>query len=479
LESFVAGHDETAEASFAALVERHGAMVLGVCRRVLGNHDAAEDAFQATFLVLARKAGAIARREQLASWLHGVARRAALDARARATRQAAREKRLGAMFYVEPPDHTMLSELRGILDDELARLPERHRAPVVLCELEGLSRRDAAARLKISEGTLSSRLARAKARLRERLTKRGFAISAATLTLVLTQYASAVIIPPALVDSTIRVATLVAAGSSLTGVAATSVITLTEGVLKAMLLAKLRYAVLSVATLALVSTSVGVFAQSGGGYGPVATDRLKAVEQKLDKLLEVLGRSHEPAVAAGATLPARSFATTPSAATASTSISATPAALAPATAHGLSSSRSSASSTGAHTLARGDVVGRVDRLERRLNELERRFSDLERRIAASDARAVQPTMPPPGLLLPSPEVPLVPPNPPVASGPLDDVNINTSGTPPLPTSRSIPSTDTPDGATPPPSTESIPLPSAGTDAPPDPQPSGSAVSIRL
>ena len=84
LESFVAGHDQTAEAAFAALVDRHGAMVLGVCRRVLGNQDAALDAFQATFLVLVRKARAIARREQLASWLHGVARRAALDARARA-----------------------------------------------------------------------------------------------------------------------------------------------------------------------------------------------------------------------------------------------------------------------------------------------------------------------------------------------------------------------------------------------------------
>ena len=187
LESFVAGRDQTAEAAFAALVDRHGAMVLGVCRRVLGNQDAAEDAFQATFLVLARKAAVIARREQLASWLHGVARRAALDARALTSRQAAREKRLGVMLYVEPADHTMQTELRTILDDELARLPERQRAPIVLCELEGLLCRDAAARLKISEGTLSSRLARAKVRLRERLTKRGFALSAVTLTSILTQ----------------------------------------------------------------------------------------------------------------------------------------------------------------------------------------------------------------------------------------------------------------------------------------------------
>ena len=232
LEQFVAGRDEAAEAAFAALVERHGVMVLGVCRRVLGNRDEAEDAFQATFLVLAKKASAIARREQLASWLHGVARRAALDARARTARQKAREKRLGAMRPVEPPDQTMTSELRAVLDEELAHLPERHRAAILLCELEGLSRRDAAIRLGISEGTLSSRLARAKSRLKDRLTRRGFALSSAALASILTHDAHAVILPPVLLDSTIRVATLVAAGSSLAGVVSTSVATLSEGVSK-------------------------------------------------------------------------------------------------------------------------------------------------------------------------------------------------------------------------------------------------------
>ena len=114
---------------------------------MLGNRHAAEDAFQATFLVLARKATAIARREQLASWLHGVARRAAMDARARAARQHAKEKRLGIMSPVDRMDEIQKSELRSILDEELARLPERHRTAIVLCELEGLSRREAAGRL--------------------------------------------------------------------------------------------------------------------------------------------------------------------------------------------------------------------------------------------------------------------------------------------------------------------------------------------
>jgi len=481
LESFVAGRDQAAESAFAALVDRHGAMVLAVCRRVLGNQDAAEDAFQATFLVLARKAAAIARREQLASWLHGLARRAALDARARASRHRAREKRLGVMLYTEPSDHTMLNELRTILDDELARLPERHRAPVVLCELEGLSRREAAARLKISEGTLSSRLARAKARLRQQLTKRGFALSAVTLTSILTQDASAVIIPPALADSTIRVATLVAAGSSLTGVTSTSVTTLTEGVLKAMLLAKLRYAVMGVATLALVSTSVGVLAQQPNPNGPVSPDRLKAVERKLDRLLEVLGGTHHsalaPAPVANPTLPATSPAALPRAGTLSSTISAGPASTTPAPgiARGFGTSTSSSTSSGTATVARGDVVGRVDRLERKLNELERRFSDLERRIIASDARPVPPAMPP---LPPSPSVSggggaLVPPNPPVASGPFEDVNASVA--PPLPASHS---TDTVTASSaseeptlPPPGTDLIPAAPGGADDTPVPPPS--------
>ena len=136
-----------------------------------------------------------------------------------------------------------------------------------------------------------------------------------------------------------------------------------------MLLAKLRYAVLGVATLALVSTGVGVVAQTMPG-ARVSTDRLKAVEQKLDRLLEVLGGSRTPARTAGPFLPGRTLTGNPGAAAVSTTITAAPSATAPAIARGLSSSRSSSSSTGSQTLARGDVVGRVDRLEHKLNELD-------------------------------------------------------------------------------------------------------------
>ncbi len=130
-----------------------------------------------------RKAASIARRQQLANWLYGVACRTALDARARASRRQARERKAHTMSpsEVNPADEADLDELRSILDEELARLPERYRGAVVLCELDGLSRHAAAQRLGIPEGTLSSRLARAKDLLRERLARRGLAPSSITL----------------------------------------------------------------------------------------------------------------------------------------------------------------------------------------------------------------------------------------------------------------------------------------------------------
>ena len=288
LRQFVAGTGEFAQAAFRALVDRHGAMVFGVCRRVLGDRHAAEDAFQATFLVLARKAVEIARREQLASWLYGVARRAALQARTRAARRIASEKRLRIMSSPEGIDEIQQNELRSILDEEVGRLPERHRVVIVLCELEGLSRREAAGRLGVSEGTVSSRLARAKTRLRECLTRRGLALSAATLALALKHDAHAAIVPPALVDSTIRVATIVATGSSLAGVASASVVSLTEGVLTAMLFSKFKFAFIGLVAVTLLASTGGVVAQTGKSSDD---DRLKSLERKVDKLLEVLGRS--------------------------------------------------------------------------------------------------------------------------------------------------------------------------------------------
>src|SRR5579875_827795 len=143
---FMARRDEAAEEAFAELVRRHGPMVLGVCRRILGDDHEAEDAFQATFLVLARKAASVVRREKVASWLYGVAVRTAREARVRSARRRAREERVSTPIHFETPEEELPDELRAILDEELARLPARQRGPVVLCELEGLSRLEAARR---------------------------------------------------------------------------------------------------------------------------------------------------------------------------------------------------------------------------------------------------------------------------------------------------------------------------------------------
>ena len=153
------------EAAFAALVRRHGPMVFGVCRRVLTDLHDAEDAFQATFLVLVRKAASIWPRDQVGPWLHGVAYRTASKARCRAARRRIVEKRASAAMArsgeraITESDAAVWRDLRPLIDAELQRLPEAYRAPVVLCDLEGTSRGKAAQRLGVPEGTISSRLA--------------------------------------------------------------------------------------------------------------------------------------------------------------------------------------------------------------------------------------------------------------------------------------------------------------------------------
>ena len=174
LESFIRERDE---AAFEALVRRHGPMVLGVCRRVTGHPQDAEDAFQAAFLVLARKAASIRPREHLARWLYGVAYKTALKARTAAARRRARERQVRAM--PQPPARPEPSDdLRPALDRELSRLPEKYRLPVVLCELEGRTCKEAARQLGVSEGVVSVRLVRARAKLAERLSRQVLGLSA-------------------------------------------------------------------------------------------------------------------------------------------------------------------------------------------------------------------------------------------------------------------------------------------------------------
>jgi RNA polymerase sigma factor (sigma-70 family) len=378
---FVARRDEAAEAAFAALVDRHGPMVLGVCRRVLGDRHQAEDAFQATFLVLTRKASTIARRGQLANWLFGVACRTALGARTREMRRKAREQRGHAISRssVAPAgdEEADLGELRAILDEELARLPERYRGAVVLCELEGLSRRAAARRLGIPEGTLASRIARAKDVLRARLARRGLALSAIALNAGLAREAEAeaLVVAFSLIDSTTQAAMQIAAGACVAEVASTSVASLTQGVLKAMLLSKSKGIILGLATAAVLTAGFGVVAQQ-----PTSPDgdRLGVLERKLDQILEALGgpRLSEP----------RGDNFSPSR-PAEPADKAVPYANPPRTQPGEPSARADSLAPDHPQFAKGGapaprlsgtVSARMDTFERRLAELERRINDLER-----------------------------------------------------------------------------------------------------
>jgi RNA polymerase sigma factor (sigma-70 family) len=225
---FVASRDEEA---FAELVHRHGGLVFGVCRRVTSNHHLAEDAFQAVFVVLATKAAAVRPPASVAAWLHGVAWRTATRARTMADRRRRREARVAARTELISSSQDEASDAVAILDEEIARLPEHYRLPLVLCELEGQSRKEVAERLGIPEGTLSSRLGTARKRLAERLRQRGIALSTAALTAALAQAASAM--PPV---ALVAKATIAATRNTIPA----HVASLSYGVLRIMFLDKLK-----------------------------------------------------------------------------------------------------------------------------------------------------------------------------------------------------------------------------------------------
>src|SRR5262245_21016191 len=178
LESFLTRRDESA---FEALMRRHGPMVLGVCRRVLQNEHDAEDVFQAAFIVLARRARALDGSGSVANWLHTVAYRLALRARAGAARRRAVERQAVDMPRPEPSSDLLWRDLRPVLDEELGCLPEKYRAPLILCYLEGKTTEETARQLGCPFGTVSSRLARGRDLLRQRLLRRGLAPSAGAL----------------------------------------------------------------------------------------------------------------------------------------------------------------------------------------------------------------------------------------------------------------------------------------------------------
>jgi RNA polymerase sigma factor (sigma-70 family) len=269
VERFVTSHDE---AAFELLVRRHERLVLNVCRRVLPDSHDAEDAFQATFLVLVRKAASIGKRDSVAGWLYRVAYRVALRARSRSAGRAAREKPadLAALPAPEAPD-AVWRELRPLLDQEVSHLPEKYRVPVVLCYLESRTYDEAARELGCSRGTLSARLTRARELLRRRLARRGLTLSSALLAALLVERSATAAAPAGLAEAALRAAT--------TGVVSAEVLSLTQGALHVMFVTKLKTLAGAVLAVAIVGAGTGVLVHRAafGQPGP-APDEQRAEE---------------------------------------------------------------------------------------------------------------------------------------------------------------------------------------------------------
>jgi RNA polymerase sigma factor (sigma-70 family) len=304
LEQFLRAGDQ---AAFAALVRRHGPMVLAVCRRVLGCAHDAEDAFQATFLVLARRAASVRRRGAVAAWLYGVARRTSLEARRASARRRAREAAAMPRPNDPPAPDGAAEELREALDRELERLPESYRAPLVLCELEGRTRREAARLLSLPEGTVASRAARARALLARRLARFGPAAAGPALAVVLSDAAPAAV-PAALVGSTVRAAALAAAGkAAAAGAISARAAALAEDVMRAMLLSKIKSATWAVLLAASVGAGAVGLSHRTAAAGPqeqeppraarasagVARDELEALRLEVEALRRELRVTRE------------------------------------------------------------------------------------------------------------------------------------------------------------------------------------------
>jgi RNA polymerase sigma factor (sigma-70 family) len=294
VEGFLARRDE---AAFEALVRRHGPMVLGVCRRIIGNQHDAEDAFQATFLVLVRKAGSIQPPGMVANWLYGVACNAARKAKTALWKRRGREKQVKEM--PEPKrsrEDDLWEELLPRLDEELLRLPDKYRLPIILCDLEGKTRKEAPRQLGWPEGTVASRLVSARLRLARRLARYGLNFSGGALATLLTQNAAPASLQAASIVQTVKAASFVLAGQPLAaGVLSTKAIAITEGVLKTMLLTKLKTitATILVAGMAVFGGETLVRSSSGGqdlpGVAPAgvkknSTDPLVKDRTGIDRL---------------------------------------------------------------------------------------------------------------------------------------------------------------------------------------------------
>jgi RNA polymerase sigma factor (sigma-70 family) len=266
LECFIANREE---AAFETLVRRHGPMVLGVCRRLLRCSHDVDDAFQATFLVLVRKAACVVPRELLPNWLYGVAYQTAVRARSVTARRHRRERQVTEMVEAQAVPPSPWQELQPLLDQELSRLGDKYRVAVVLCDLEGKTRKAAAQLLGLPEGTLSSRLGRGRTLLARRLARHGRLLSGGSLAALLSERAAAGAVPLSLAVSTVKAASSFAAGKAAAAsmVSATAA-ALTEGVLQAMFLTKLKKAGAVLLVLFAIVLAGGFRQYLAAGHGP-------------------------------------------------------------------------------------------------------------------------------------------------------------------------------------------------------------------
>ena len=252
LERFVARQDDLA---FEQLIQRYGPMVLGACRRILVDPNDADDAFQATFLVLVRRAATLDQRAPLGSWLYGVALRVALKARA-AARRRERQRQTTTMSSDDPTADLAWNEVRTVLDEELQQLPEKYRAPLVLCYLAGKTNQEAAQEIGCPLGSMGWRLDRARTLLRDRLVRRGIAVPAVALAGLLAEQTQAAV-PASLAAGTLQSAVLLAAGEALPAAQA-HVFKLAEGVVRNMVVKKfIRTFGVAFLLIGLVGVAVG------------------------------------------------------------------------------------------------------------------------------------------------------------------------------------------------------------------------------
>ena len=256
LDCFVAERDE---AAFEALVRRHGPMVFGVCHRILRNDADAEDAFQATFLVLVHKAASIRPRGMVSNWLYGVAHNTALKAKAMNHQRQRKEKEAGTMPKGGQSEEVWM-QVQSLVDAELSLLPDKYRVPIVLCDLEGKTIKEATHHLGWPQGTVASRLTRGRALLARRLSKHGVLLSTGLLAGALSQGAAMASVPATLTLATVQAGCLLAAGKTAAASGASAAaLALTDGVIKTMLLVKLKMATAVVFLATLLTAGIGTF----------------------------------------------------------------------------------------------------------------------------------------------------------------------------------------------------------------------------